>query len=322
MTQLVKLDERAKGVEQLFRANMPALVKAAPKASGDPTRLVRMAFNAIAYNPGLVQCSHASLLAGVMESMKLGLTVGGPLQECFLIPFRNKGEMEATFILGYQGMRSLIDRSKAVMALHPRAVYQNDAFDVDFGSQPRVSHKPYWMLGHAEPGPLVAVYAVAHLRGGGIQIEVMPKAEIDAHRARSRAGQSGPWVTDYDAMALKTVVRKIFKYLPKAGEIHEAISRAVQLDERADRGESQYAETDLTGMQVFDEGPSPASATKPLGKPKALDALKPAPAGKVLRNDVPVAQEQAEDDVSGWVLSDEDKRLDAEIAAKEAAGTK
>jgi recombination protein RecT len=170
-------------------------------------------------------------------------------------------------------------------------------------------------------GSDVAVYAVAHLKGGGIQVEVMPKAEVDQHRARSRAGQSGPWVTDYEAMALKTVVRKIFKYLPKAGEIHEAISRAIQLDERADRGEAQYAETDLTGMQVFDEGPSPVSAT-PQPKPKALDALKGAPAAKVTRNDVPVAQTDAEEEVSTWVLSDEDKRLDAEIAAREADAQK
>lgn len=286
MTQLVKLDDRSKSVQQLFTVNMAAMAKAVPRTVGDPNRLIRVAFNSIAYNPDLLQCSHQSLLAGVMEAVKMGLTIGGPMQESWLIPFRVKGTMEATLIVGYQGYRNLVDRAKTVLDLHPRAVYLHDHFDVEFGSNPRVTHKPFWFIGASEPGPLIAVYAVAHLKGGGVQIEVMPKSEVDAHRAMSRAGGSGPWVTHYDAMALKTVVRKIIKYLPKQAEVMESLSRAMQLDDRADRGETQYGDTDLSGLQVFDEGPTPAS------KPKALDALKAA-AGIVTKNDVPIPAEQA-----------------------------
>ena len=313
-TQLVKLDDRSKNIQQLFTVNMPALVKSAPRTVGDPNRLIRVAFNSIAYNPDLLLCTHSSLLAGVMEAVKLGLTIGGPMQESFLLPFKNHGTLEANLVVGYQGYRNLVDRSKAVMDLHPRAVYANDSFDVELGSHPRVSHKPYWVVGANEPGPLVAVYAVAHLRGGGTQMEVMPKAEVDAHRAMSRAGNTGPWVNHYDAMALKTVIRKIVKYLPKQSEVMEALSRAMQLDDRADRGEPQYVDTDLSGMQVFDQLPAETA------KPSALAALK-AKAGvaPVTKNDVTVTPETAQREIKdGLALTISDAGKQAGQAATAA----
>ena len=106
-------------IQKLFKNNLSALQKAAPRVVGDPARLIRTAFNAIVYNPDLMQCTQVSLMGGVMESLKLGLTIGGPMQEAWLIPFRDNrnagGLKTATFIVGYQGYRNLIDRAKAVL---------------------------------------------------------------------------------------------------------------------------------------------------------------------------------------------------------------
>lgn len=238
MAQLIRVDDRSNQIKQVFATNQNRMVRLVPKNAGDPNRLISIAFSTIAYDSKLVLCTPESLFGGVLETLKLGLTIGGPAQESWLVPFKNgkTGNLEATLIIGYQGYRNLIDRSRAVIDLHPRAVYANDDFDFEFGSNPRVHHKPYWAVGRAEQGDFIAAYAVARLRGGGVQLEVMPKAEIDAHRARSRAGKDGPWVTDYVPMALKTTIRKISKYLPKASF---EMARALDLDERADMGTSQ-----------------------------------------------------------------------------------
>ena len=58
------------------------------------------------------------------------------------------------------------------------------------------------------------VYAVAQLKGGGVQFEVMSRAEIEEVRKTSKAGQSGPWSSHWEEMAKKTVIRRLFKYLP------------------------------------------------------------------------------------------------------------
>lgn len=266
--------ERQSDIKGLFASNMSALVKAAPRTAGDPTRLIRIAYNAIWYDPKLRQCSHRSLLAGVLESIKLGLAIGGPMQEAWLIPFNTKQPdggygLEATFIVGFQGYRALIDRARAAVDLQPHAVYEHDLFDCEM-SEPRVTHKPWWMVGAAEPGRLTAAYVLAHLRGGGKQLVVLSAQEIEQHRQRSRAKDFGPWVTDYEAMALKTVVRVAAKYLPKQSEAMAQIARALELDDHADRGEPQWQQFDPAeiGARVFDE-----SAT---AKPKSLDALKSA----------------------------------------------
>lgn len=276
--QMVPVDQARKGIERLFSVNSTALVKSAPRAGGDPARLIRVAFNTIVANPNLRDCTHASLLAGVMEALKLGLTIGGPLQESWLLPFNVKSggtyRKEATFVIGYQGYRNLADRAKSVMDMQPHLVFVNDYFDAEL-SEARVTHKPWWMEGKPEPGEKLAVYCLVHLRGGGRQLTLLPRVEVEKHRSRSPSYRrnEGPWVTDEDAMWLKTAIRVSAKYIPKASEVMASLARALELEDRADRGESQWSDFDLEaqGLKVLDESTQPP--------PKALDALKGAMAG-------------------------------------------
>lgn len=100
-----------------------------------------------------------------------------------------------------------------------------------------------------KPGAVTFVYAVANLKGGGVQFEVMSRAEIEAVRSQSKAGTSGPWVSHWDEMAKKTCIRRLFKYLPVSIEI----ARAIDVDERTDRGEVVTQEEVLDG-EFIDKG--------------------------------------------------------------------
>ena len=48
--------------------------------------------------------------------------------------------------------------------------------------------------------------------------------EVESIRNRSKAKDRGPWVTDYEAMALKTVIRRAAKYLPLSTEAQIAVA--------------------------------------------------------------------------------------------------
>lgn len=274
VTQIYKATDEGKVIQRLFEANLPAIKKSTPRFVGDPARLIRIAFNTICYDDKLRQCTQASLVGGVMEALKLGLTLGGPMQEAWLIPFKDNrsGTLKATFIIGYQGYRNIIDRGRTVLAMYPRVVHVGDVFSYKLGDDPRIFHDPPFALVKGE-GDVRAAYCVAVLRGNVKEREVMEKAEIDAHRARSRAKDSGPWVTDYPAMALKTTIRKMAKYLPKSSEL---LARALDLDERADRGVDQDFE--LEGVEVFDGSTTPKGLTE--AKPTGLEALKDKMAGR------------------------------------------
>jgi recombination protein RecT len=94
---------------------------------------------------------------------------------------------------------------------------------------------------------------VAKLKDGGVQFDVMSRAEVESIRARSKSADNGPWVTDFAAMAVKTVVRRLFKFLPVSIEIQ----RAVGLDEMAEAGMSQQNSAVIDGDFAFvDEPPA------------------------------------------------------------------
>ena len=119
----------------------------------------------------------------------------------------------------------------------------------------------------ADRGPVTHVYAVARLVGGGFQFDVMSRAEIEAVRSQSKAGTKGPWVTHWDEMAKKTVIRRLFKLLPVSIEAQ----RAVEVDEKTDRGEAVSASDVIdgiatekgVGIEILPEEEEPAPVAEP-----------------------------------------------------------
>lgn len=187
-------------------------------------RLFQMAVSAYNHEPKLAKCDLASLLSCVMRCSALGVepsSVDG-LGRAYILPYWNSKARrhEATFILGYKGMIDLARRSGQVMDISARAVYDGDEFEYEFGLEERLRHIP--MADERTPDKLTHVYVVAHFKDGGHYIDVMTRAEVERVRQRSKAKDSGPWVTDYDSMAKKSVVRRAFPYLPVSIEAQMA----------------------------------------------------------------------------------------------------
>jgi recombination protein RecT len=187
----------------------PEIARVMPKHM-DVDRLLRIALTTIRTNPQLLECTIPSLLGAVMQAAQLGLEPG-LLGQCYIIPYGR----EATFIIGYKGMIDLARRSGNIKSIYAHEVYSNDEFEYEYGLHPSLTHRPVMN----ERGEFIGVYAVAHFMDGGYQFEFMSKEEIDRRRMRSRSYNSGPWVTDSEEMAKKTVIRHMFKYLPLSVEI-------------------------------------------------------------------------------------------------------
>lgn len=196
-----------------------------------PDRLMKLALYARSTSPDLQKCAPQSILQALMQAATLGLEPNTPLGEGWLIPRKNKktGQMEASFQLGYQGMISLARRSGQIAKLEAHVVYEHDTFDLEYGLDQKLSHRPYFLCGKLEPGRVICAYAVAKLTDGSVQIEVMSLRDLERIRARS-AASDGPWNTDTDEMYRKTLVRRIFKYLPKSAEIREVLEREADND--------------------------------------------------------------------------------------------
>lgn len=221
-----------------FRAQ---LENALPKHL-ETDRFVRSAMNEFRLNPTLQQCSVPSVLGFFMQAAVTGLEPGSTLGQCYAVPFKNKktGQIEAQFIIGYRGMLSIARRSGEVVSVDAQIVYEKDDFELWYGIEQKLVHKPYI---DGNPGEMRGAYCVVRFRDGSYQYKFMPKYEIDQHRARSKASESGPWVTDYEQMALKTTFRSMFKWLPIS--IEEAQQMAADGATVTYKGEAKQEDEDV-----------------------------------------------------------------------------
>jgi recombination protein RecT len=219
-----------------------------------PERVFAVAAVAVSKSPELLQCTTVSVLRAIAIGAQLGLDVSGVGGQGYLVPFKSgrTGRYEATFIPGYQGLIELARRSREVVTVRAKEVYEKDDVTYEEGVVPILRHKPY--MGQ-DPGNMVAVYAVAHFANGFAQPEVMSAWQVEAVRRRSRAAAAGPWATDTAAMWRKTAVKRLCKYLPQNPDL----SRAIDVEERAEAGDEPLP---LVGEEVEMEAPAPESVVE------------------------------------------------------------
>ena len=182
-------------------------------------KMFRLGQLAISRQPLLAQCSMSSLLASMLRAAEYGLMPDGI--RAALVPFRNKnGLMEATLIIMWQGYAELCRRTGKIESIDTDIVRQKDTFKFVKGLRPELYHAPALQ---GDRGDIIGAWALVKYKGGGSDMEWMSKADIDAVRARSRASEYGPWVSDYPEMARKTVFRRLAKRLPKTEEMVEVL---------------------------------------------------------------------------------------------------
>ena len=199
-----------------------------------PERMIKVALVAASRTPRLLDCTPESFAGAMMQASELGLEPGGALGHAYLVPFKNRhtGRYEVVLIPGYRGYIALARRSGEIRNIEAHPVYEQDKFFVRFGLDPKLDHEPNLDVAEKDRR-LKSVYAMAELRDGVHQVEFLTKSDVDHIRAKSKAKDDGPWVTDYDEMARKTAVKRLCKYLPLTPEL----ARAIALDNAAEKGD-------------------------------------------------------------------------------------
>lgn len=188
-------------------------------------RFVQSAVNALTKNPKLSSCDKMSFFGSLMQLAQFDLNPDG--RNAHLIPYGTT----CTLVIDYKGFVTLALRCPRVSKVEAFEVYKNDHFRLVNGEVDHVVDDPW-----GDRGEIVGYYAVCQFSDGVKKYEVMSKAKVDAIRKRSRAANNGPWVTDYDEMAKKTVFKRLSKWLPVTPELQAAIAKD---DEEYQAGNSQ-----------------------------------------------------------------------------------
>lgn len=209
--------------------------------------------NAVKKNPELLKCNPQSLFGSILYFAEIGLPFNTPEGFGYILPYRNKGQMEATPIIGYKGLVEMAYRNPKVKSIRIQSVYEKDEFDYEYGTTEYIKHKPC-MIGNR--GALVAVYAIAKIDGIDPLFVVVHKPELDKIQKLSKSGGSeySPYNngTDiFNVMQSKVAIKLLFKTLPKTD--NEALLKVLELDNKFDYEKNVKIVAAEKGYDVLEE---------------------------------------------------------------------
>lgn len=210
-------NKEPKNLNGWLRLYKNQIAKALPSVI-TPERFVRMAMTALTANPKLQNCTPETFIGAALTAAQLGLEPNTPLGQAYLIPYGTTCQ----FQVGYKGLLDLANRSGLLKNVTAQVVYENDEFEFEFGLEPKLKHKPA-MSNRGKP---LWVYATYHLTNGGYNFEVMSMDDVRKFaKEKSKSYNNGPWQTDFEAMAKKTVLKKVLKYAPLKSETASAVAQ-------------------------------------------------------------------------------------------------
>jgi recombination protein RecT len=170
------------------------------------------------YALGIAQKNKQSVIDAITNLSAIGITLNPAEKKAYLVP--RKGGI--CLAISHIGLLHLAIESGSIRWGQARLVYESDHFELDgLDKQPIHKFKPF----AKDRGEVVGVYVSVKTADGDYLTEAMSTDEVNAIRARSESykGGSGPWKTDWNEMAKKTVVHRANKYWPKTERLDKAL---------------------------------------------------------------------------------------------------
>lgn len=195
-------------------------------------RLVNVLYQCVAKNPALANCTPLQLMTATKTLLLMGCEPDGV--NGYLVPVRNcikDASGKKTWVQGVMPVpsaRGLMRMAKqnGITNIQTGAVRENEYFrwgvkDGKFSC----SHLPN--LEAKDTAKVLYYYVLWNEKDGqALHGELMTAAEVESIRSRSKAANDGPWMTDYEQMALKTVIKRAAKMWPLPYETTSAMQDA------------------------------------------------------------------------------------------------
>jgi len=209
----------AVAIKNIMVTNMKAITSVLPKHL-TPERVLRMTYTALQRTPKLMTCDQLSLVNAMLEASMLGLEINTPQHLCTILPYKGKAQL----IVEYRGKIALAYQSPNVSHFSAHAVFEQDGFDYEYGTEQKLYHKPY--SGKEDRGELIAAYAQIKYKDGAFDFEVIHQADADQAKSfsPSKGSSYSPWnVKEHiPAMWVKTAIHRLSKRVPQCPELHLA----------------------------------------------------------------------------------------------------
>ena len=229
----------------------------------------------------LLQCAPNALMAEALKAASLHLPLNKQLGQCYILPFKNHGVMTPTLVVGTKGYLQLAMRTGKYETINSDVVYEGElkGYDKVTGnldlSGVRTSNVPigYFAYMKMKNGfskllymslDEVCLYAKQYSPTVKFSEKATPATlkELALKQAASGVSDGVGWYSNFESMALKTVLRRL---LSKWGELSIENNDILNIDE-APSAEQQRDEEFAEAKEVIEVDAETGEIKKPAGE--------------------------------------------------------
>lgn len=215
----------------------------------------------------LLQCAPNALMAEALKAASLHLPLNKQLGQCYILPFKNHGVMTPTLVVGTKGYLQLAMRTGKYETINSDVVYEGElkGYDKVTGnldlSGVRTSNVPigYFAYMKMKNGFSKLLYmsldeVCLYAKQYSPTVKFSEKATADSlkalalKQAASGVSDGVGWYSNFESMALKTVLRRL---LSKWGELSIENNDILNIDE-APSAEQQRDEEFAEAKEVIE----------------------------------------------------------------------
>jgi len=183
----------------------------------------------------LLECSPGLVIKEAMKAAGLDLPLNKNLGFAYIIPYKERGIMTPHFQMGYKGFIQLAIRTGLYKHLNAEVVYEGEVMIVD-----KIKGTLY-IEGEPTSERAIAYFSYMQLINGFEKAIGWTKKKVEAHAVRfsksyayyknNPRGRKPVWATDFDQMALKTMILQL---VPKYGPMTIQMSQAMGSESKQD----------------------------------------------------------------------------------------
>ena len=222
----------------------------------------------------LQQCDPGKVVAEALKAATLKLPINKSLGFAYIVPYRDKGVQAPQFQIGYKGYIQLAMRTGQYKYLNAGVVYEGELKGkdkltgiIDLSGE-KISDK------------IVGYFAYMELINGFAKSVYWTIEEVTAHAkkfSKSYNSQSSAWKTNFDSMAIKTVIRNL---LSKYGIMSIDMTTALTSDTDDEYRSAEEIRAEVrqnANTEVIDTDDYVVMDDEPIAEPDEPEQAQPTP---------------------------------------------
>ncbi|KMY49207.1 recombinase RecT [Peribacillus loiseleuriae] len=224
-------------------------------------------------DPNIQAAEPMSIVSSAMVAATLDLPIDKNLGYAWIVPFYDskKGHKAAQFQLGYKGYIQLALRTGQYKKINVSPVFEGELVKWN-----RITEELDLALDAAASDKIIGYCGYFRLTNGFEKTVYWTRDEIEAHRikfnkAKDKTSLNNVWRSDYDAMAMKTVLRNMLgKWGILSIEMQTAVTEDEKEPEMKDITDEASEVEDFPEPEIIDAAPK-TGKTDSKEKPSVID---------------------------------------------------